>query len=396
MVRDTKRAVRVLMLRFSVAVMTMVLLAACAHQDIDIGQEADEIVTARMILESSPLGDGGAGQDVSRVDMLELSPEMIAFLEEEIDIVRDKRGMLTRLGWAVIKSGKFELSYDESTQTATETFESRKGNCLSFTNMFIAMARHLGINAYFQEVNLPPVWSLSGQSYIFNQHINVYARLDQGFDQVIDFNQFEIDLDHDTRLISDDRARAHYHNNIGVEQMLAGDPLLAYLNLKESLLRDGTYAPAWINMGILHRRQGLYRWAEAAYLEALELEPGNLMALSNLTSLYRAQGMEGLSERYMEKVQRHRMQNPYYRFHKANAAFSQGDYDTAIKDLKYAIRHQRDEDRFCYLLSLSYLMNGDREAALKWMEKAESLAQEKSTREKYSLKLEMLQNLSQH
>ena len=384
------------MWRFSAAIVAVMFLAACAHQDIDPGQEADEFITSEMVLESSPLDDREAGLDVSRVDMLDLSPEMIAFLEEEVDMVPEKRGLLTRLGWAVIKSGKFELSYDESTQTAIETFESRKGNCLSFTNMFIAMARYLGINAYFQEVDLPPVWSLAGQSYIFNQHVNVYARLDQGFDQVIDFNQFEIDLEHDTRLITDDRARAHYHNNIGVEQMLAGDATLAYLNLKESLVRDKTYAPAWINMGILHRRQGLYRWAEAAYLQALELEPGNLMALSNLTSLYRAQGMTDLSEQYKEKVQRHRMQNPYYRFHKANAAFSQGDYDTAIKDLKYAIRHQRDEDRFCYLLSLSYLMNGDRDAALKWMEKAESLAEEKSTRDKYSLKLEMLQNLSQH
>lgn len=385
-----------MMWRFSAAISVAMLLASCANQGINTGQEDDEFITARTILESSPLDNGDPGLDVSRVDMLELSPEMIAFLEEEVDIVRDRRGQLTRLGWAVIESGRFELSYDESTGTAIETFENRKGNCLAFTNMFIAMARYLGIDAVFQEVNLSPAWSMTGQSYIFNQHMNVYVKLHQGFHQVIDFNQFDLDVEHDSRLITDERARAHYFNNIGVEEMLAGNSTLAYLNLKESLRRDKTYAPAWINMGILHRREGLYRWAEAAYFQALELEPGNLMALSNLTSLYRVQGMSGLPLQYKQKVYRHRMQNPYYRFQKANVAFNEGDYETAIKDLKYAIRQRRDEDQFYYLLSLSYLMNGNQGAARKWMEKAESLAEEKSAKEKYSFKLEMLQSLNEN
>ena len=369
-------------------------LASCAYQGIHSDQEDDEFISGRKILEASPLDDGNSGLDVSRVDMLELSPEMIAFLEEEVDIVRDRRGQLTRLGWAVIDSGKFQLSYDESTGTAIETFENRKGNCLAFTNMFIAMARYLGIDAIFQEVSLQPAWSMTGQSYIFNQHINVYVKLHQGFHQVIDFNQFELEVEHDSRLITDERARAHYYNNIGVEEMLAGNTSLAYLNLKESLLRDKSYAPAWINMGILHRRHGLYRWAEASYFEALELEPDNLMALSNLSSLYHEQGMAGLPHHYKDRVHRHRMRNPYYRFHRASQAFDQGDYDSAIKDLKYAIRHRRDEDQFYYLLSLSYLMNGDQKEASDWMKKAEKVAEEKSAKEKYSFKLDMIRSLS--
>ena len=106
--------------------------------------------------------------------------------------------------------------------------------------------------------------------------------------------------------------------------------------------------------------------------------------------------MSGLPLQYKQKVYRHRMQNPYYRFQKANVAFNEGDYETAIKDLKYAIRQRRDEDQFYYLLSLSYLMNGNQDAARKWMEKAESLAEEKSAKEKYSFKLEMLQSLNEN
>jgi tetratricopeptide (TPR) repeat protein len=346
-----------------------------------------------MVMEDSPLNRINTKADIPEIDILEMSPEMIAFLDEEVPIIRSDREQLRHLALAVIESGNFELTYDDSTRTAKETFEMRQGNCLAFTNMFIAMARHLGLNAIFQEVDVPPAWTITGQSYIFSQHINVYVRLERGFHQVVDFNLYEVDMDHDTRLISDDRARAHYFNNIGAERMLAGESGAAYRYLRESLVHDMTFTPAWVNMGILHRREGLVDWAEASYFQALELDPGNLMALSNLVNLYEENGMTGLAQQYLKRVQNHRMRNPYYRYHKANEAFIEGDYDTAIEDLKYAIRLRRNEDRFYYLLSLCYLMQGNKSAATEWMKKAEAVAQTNSEKERYHYKLDQLRGL---
>ena len=33
-----------------------------------------------------------------------------------------------------------------------------RGNCLSFSSMFVAMAREADLTAYFQEVYIPPNW----------------------------------------------------------------------------------------------------------------------------------------------------------------------------------------------------------------------------------------------
>jgi tetratricopeptide (TPR) repeat protein len=379
--------------RLLMAVFIPILAASCAFKTPGAGLGGDNTVDASKITESSPLNKTGERADYSAMDMLKMSPGMITFLEEEVPVVRSEREQLRLLALAVIESGDFELTYDDSTRTASETFERREGNCLSFTNMFIAMARQLGLNAIFQEVDVPPAWTLSGQSYIFSQHINVYVRLERGFHEVVDFNLYEIDMEHNTRLVSDERARAHYFNNIGAEMMLAGDSAQAFQNLRESLLSDRSFVPAWVNMGILHRREEYVDWSEAAYLEALELDPGNLMALSNLVNLYEENGMASLARQYQERVESHRLRNPYYRYHRANQSFVEGDYDSAIKDLKYAIRSRKNEHQFYYLLSLCYLMKGERAAAAEWMEKAEATARSNSEKERYYYKLEQLRKL---
>ena len=197
--------------------------------------------------------------------------------------------------------------------------------------------------------------------------------------------------------------------------MLEGETGLSYAYFRQSLLEDAEYAPAWINMGVLHRREGLLDHAEVAFIEALSIDgerperlsdltldvgwmPSRtddtaLLAMSNLANLYEDQGRTELAEQYFAKVHSHRMKNPFYRYQMAELAFSEGDYEAAIEDLKYAIRRRKDEDEFYYLLSLSYLMQGDREEAADWMAKAEKVAQENSEKERYSYKLDLLRNL---
>jgi Flp pilus assembly protein TadD len=141
---------------------------------------------------------------------------------------------------------------------------------------------------------------------------------------------------------------------------------------------------------VLHRREKYPNYAEAAYKQALEIYQFNLIAMSNLANLYDEEGKTELAEQYLARVQSHRMKNPYYRYQIANAAFIDGDYESAIKNLKYAIGKRDDEDRFYFLLSLSYLMSGEKEQAQRWMTKAEEVAQESANKQKYSHKLNLM------
>jgi len=351
-----------------------------------------------MLLEDSPLASGAQLEDLSRLDILEVTPEMTAFLDRHVDDGMNENSKIRALLFAMTGEDTFELVYDDTTRTAQETFRDQHGNCLSFTNMFVAMARHMGLDASYQEVDIPPDWSSAGHAFLLSEHVNVYVNMRHGSTRIIDFNTrvvdfyiHELESTYERRVISDQRARAHYFNNIGVEQMLLrGDTLLALANFRESIRADESFASAWTNLGTLHRRDGYTAHAEAAYLKALEADPSNLVAMSNLANLYEEEGHPQFAEMYQGRVESHRMQNPYYRFHLASQAFVNGDYRGSINHLKYAIRKRKDEDRFYSLMSLNYLMSGDRAAADAWMKKAEEVAKKDSDKQRYHHKLDLL------
>ncbi len=371
-------------------IVVITVLSACAMTPDNNSSLGKIKVSSAMVIETSPLAAGAEYLDLSNLDMLQMTPEMITFVDSYMDGARNRYARMKRLVYAIIGDGNFELTYDDKTRTAQETFQEARGNCLSFTNLFIAMARYVDIHAEYQEVDIPPDWSIVGESFLLSQHVNVLVDLGVGLQRVVDFNMYDFQLTYDRRTISDARARAHYFNNIGVEHMLNGETTLAYANFRQALFEDDRFSPAWINMGVLHRREKYPNYAEAAYKQALEIYQFNLIAMSNLANLYDEEGKTELAEWYLARVQSHRMKNPYYRFQIANAAFIDGDYESAIKNLNYAIGKRDDEDRFYFLLSLSYLMSGEKEQAQRWMTKAEEVARESANRQKYSHKLNLM------
>jgi tetratricopeptide (TPR) repeat protein len=375
------------------AALAAAMLSACATTALNEPVLGKKAITAEMVLETSPLVTGTGAEDFTEADVLALSPDMVEFLDENVDRDENQYQQLRQLVYAVIGDGQFDLEYDGSTLTAEETFHSRHGNCLSFTNMFVAMARRLGLRARYQEVEIPPNWSLAGQTFLISEHVNALVDFKNEDDRIVDFNFYGSETVYEMHVISDQRAFAHYYNNIGVEYMLADDTRSAYANFRKSIRTDPTFSSVWVNLGNLHRRGGFPGYAEVAYLEALEIDRNNHMAMSNLANLYEQVGKSGLAETYRSRVRRHRMANPYYRYQVANIAFNEGDYKAAIQNLKYAIHHRDDEDRFYFLLSLSYLMSGDKEEAQKWMKKAEEVARDTAAKKKYQHKMDLLQGM---
>lgn len=378
------------------------VLSACVSTGTQRKSYDASDITPEMLLESSPLSGGLPLVDLSGIDMLEMTPEMRAFVDSNVDPNLSLPGRLRSLQYAIRGEGAFDLVYDDTTRTAQGTFEARRGNCLSFTNLFVAMARYLDLDAYYQEVEIPPDWSSTGSSFLLSQHINVFVDFKQYLPRVVDFNvsyepglAYDFNIAYERRVISDERARAHYFNNLGVEYMLfGGDTLLALSNFRESLDADPTFSPVWVNLGILHRRDGYPEYAEAAYLRALELDPSSLVAMSNLANLYDAEGQVQQSEYYRSQVRVHRMRNPYYRFQVAQEDVIAGDYESARSHLRYAIRNRKDEDRFYFLMGLSYALSGDQAAAQEWMDQASQLAAQQGDGQRYHHKLELLKNPS--
>jgi Flp pilus assembly protein TadD len=347
-------------------------------------------ITPDMLLEARPIVADGELADSPNRDVLVLDDEMLRFLDRFVDADQSDRMKLRQLLSAIMDEGSFGLVYDTRTRTAAETFHERRGNCLSFTNMFVAMARRVGIDARFQEVDIPPDWTVLGGAFVLNRHVNVFIELQSTIKHIVDFNIDDFRASYDRRQVPDRRALAHYYNNIGVERMAAGDTIQALLHFRIAIEKDRRFSPAWGNLGTLYRRNGLPAYAEAAYIQALDTNPRDLVAMSNLAALYRQQGDAERADAYRRRVEQHRITNPYYRFRLASNAYRAGDYDASIAHLKFAIRKKDNEDAFYSLMGLNHLKKGDEKSARRWLERAVRVAEDAGSGQDSYSKLEKL------
>ncbi len=364
----------------------LLLLAGCAAQ-IETVRSA---ITPAMLLEGRRLTNGVEPEPLPEADILGLNADMRRFVAERVAPGGAGRWRLRGLLKALLHDEGFTIEYQERTYTAAETFRLRGGNCLAFTNLFVALAREAGLTVHYQEVDIPPDWSLNGTTFVQNRHMNTFVDMGNNPEQIVDFNMPDFRASYDRRAISDERAQAHYYSNVGVERMQAGEVLPALLHFRKSLAADAGFVPAWINLGSLYQRSGASDWAEAAWQQALQLAPGELVAMSNLERLYRAGGRFREADEFRSRLERHRQQNPYYRYQQAQAAYAAARYGVAIVHLRFAISRKANEDRFYALLGLAYLRRGDQELAQRWFARAEEVAGDEVLRQTYHSKMELL------
>lgn len=371
------------------------IFALTSLADAATGKQTE--ITPEYLLRGELLG--AAGKPDKQVDpgtIFALSDEMEQFLSDNVNPGATDVFKLKQLIDAIMGKETFGLEYDENTRTAAETFRLRVGNCLSFSTMFVSLARGVGLKAEFQEVDIPPDWSMRKDVFVLNRHVNVSVYLGAAGIHVVDFNISDFKSTYDVEIVSDKRAIAHFFNNLGVERMQDGDTVAATQFFRRAII-DGEdrFSPAWTNLGTLYRRGDHFAHAEAAYLQALRADKRDAVAMSNLVGLYEKLGNEEKAEIYRKKVDEHRMRNPYFRFSLAREAFFDHDYDTAIKHLKIAIREHKNDDEFYFLLGLSYLMRGDEREARRWTAKAEHVAATGEARRLYSTKIETLMSASE-
>jgi tetratricopeptide (TPR) repeat protein len=280
----------------------------------------------------------------SRDDAFGLDSEMRAFVAATVDM-RDSRKKLVALLKGMEDRGLFSLDYDETTRTARSTFHDRQGNCLSFTMLFVGLARAAGLTATYQSVSVPPTWANDGKVVIGN-HVNTRVRTAFGEETVVDFNIRQYELEQRSRRVDDDYALALFYTNLGAEGLLRGEYPVSLVYFRAAAEAHREMAQLWVNLGVLYAHHGLLEQAEAAYLHALEVDEREQSALANLAVVYADLGELDLAADYRERVQNYRDRNPYYHFAVATLAYDEGRLPDALDALRKALRLKHDEADF--------------------------------------------------
>ena len=270
--------------------------------------------------------------------------------------IREPRQRMQALIAALEARGMFSLDYAEVTRTAPGTFHDRQGNCLSFTMLFVTLARAIGLPANYQSVVVPPTWSNDGQVVVAN-HVNTAVITGRGEETVVDFNLRPYQSDHRSRRVNDSYALGLFYVNLGAEAMLRDNHAAALVYLREAARVRPDIAGIWVNLGVLYARHGRYEHAEASYLRALDVDADEPSAMTNLSLVYQALGEPKLAAEYLKRVQGYRERNPYYHFASATKAYEEQQFDVALTSLRKALRLKPDEGDF-------YELRGQVEAAL--------------------------------
>ena len=175
-----------------------------------------------------------------------------------------------------------------STAHADATIENGGGSCLSLSAVLIALARGLGIKAYYVDASrTASETKKEGQLTVHSGHIAVM--LEFGRTQAIVDFAGEIDQTFRTRRVDDTEIVAHYYNNRGYEIIHTAHRNNEPVPWREVLgqFRIATrvsprFALAWNNAGLALARLGREEEANLAIRHALALDENLLAARRNL------------------------------------------------------------------------------------------------------------------
>jgi len=284
------------------------------------------------------------------------------------------------------------FQYSNETVPVPDLLKEGRGNCLSFAQAVVLLARHLGLPAHFREVEIIPVWSLKGRVVVLSQHINVAV--------FIGSRLYLVDLLPEIRaltirgdIIDDNRARAHYFSNLGADYLSRNQPAAAQMCFRKALEWDESADFAWTNLGASLVFAGELQKAERIYRRALEVNSENMAAMSNLALLYRRMGKDHLAAGFERKVREFQRKNPYHHYALGLEAFQEEQWEEVVVHLLRAIRLKKQEPRFYSVLAQAYAHMGRTDEMAEALRSAVKFAQTDEERARYEEKLELLAQL---
>lgn len=333
--------------RLVVLFVAALLLQGCEILRLDSGFREDRELE-RQLLQTGE-------RSIPDVQPLALNQDIIDFLEHHVDRRLSDSNKVQRLQQLLFDEEYLNIQYDNSaTFTAIETFQNGYANCLSLVNLYVAMARYLGIDARYQTVQVQPQWNRRGELVVLSEHINAWGRIGTSRSYIIDFTP-DVRLQQQTaKIISDQHALALYFNNLGVEYLVNGDTDRALEYLQYAVTTNPELSIGWNNLGSAWNAFGFDEYAEYGYRKAFSLDRNNTTAINNLARYYATTGDLDRAEQFSKVLDRVHDANPYYHYVRGNQAFEEGDFTEARRHFHNALRREENEPDFYYALSKTY------------------------------------------
>jgi tetratricopeptide (TPR) repeat protein len=243
---------------------------------------------------------------------------------------------LRRIQSALYDPTRFNLVYDAGTTlTAEEALEAGRGNCVTSTSLFIALARARGIRVRPGYVTPRAIGEKKGDLVFVTTHV---VAVFENFQRSVVFDFYRESQEPSTvELIDDLTLAALYLNNRAVDRLSRGELEAAEHDFDIVVKLAPQFVAAHANLGVLRRRRGEVSGAFDAYRKALALDPDNPVVLGNLAALYASLGRSRDAKAALELADLGEA-TPYTILARGDLEMADGRYDDALKLYRRAAR----------------------------------------------------------
>ena len=336
------------------------------------------VVVALLLFSCIGVAHAASGPEERRVEVdaamalpEELRQAFLAYSPPDARLTAEQR--VRRLLDFMVAEDGLALQYrDKPTYGIAESYARREVNCLSFTMMYIALARASGLEAYAQATDNALELRLWGGTVARATHVNAEAVVD-GYGYTVDIGWRAVVATRRMHRIDDAQLVALLHNNNAVENLLKGESEAARREIDVALSLDPDSATIWSNSGLIEMRSGRHGSAERAYQQALRLDKRHVGALGNIVELYRATGQHALEGRYVKRLERVQASDPFSQYLLGQRSSGKGDYAKAIAHYRHAIRLMQKQPMFYRGLAEAYRQTGELVASQHAEQRAEEL-----------------------
>ncbi len=237
---------------------------------------------------------------------------------------------LWRLQQALVDRRAFGFEREVGgTFTAAEAFREKRGNCVSFTNLFIALGRSLGISLHASIVKRRPEFEKHGELVVIYSHM-VAVRPRGNVSQVYDFWGQGSDPTAELVPLTDLEVAGIGLGNSGVVKLEAGDLAGASADFATAVRLAPRLPGLWANLGLARWRSGDPEGALSAYAQGLAIDAGSPSVLQNLALLYSETGRPGEARAALAAANSGEA-TPYALIARADLEMAAGHVDEALR-----------------------------------------------------------------
>ncbi len=341
-------------------------------------------------------------KQITATDVFAVNDAMRQYLRANFVESLTDSGLRDTLVDSLFNKGQLLLDYDAAiTQNASETFRTRSGNCLSLTIMAAALARELGLTVFFQRIASEQTWGRRDDLHMTIGHVNLVvgeriastrSRLGQNALHTIDFVRLSENQVLSTRLISEQTILAMFMNNRAAEVLADGDTNQAYWLAREALNFDPQFTAPYITLGVIYRRHGDLKQAEAVLNHVLKREPVNTHALSNLVTVLNEQGRQKEADLLLQKLAIAQPDPPFYYIELGRTAMQSGNFRAARDFFTQELYRSANNHEVHFWLASAYYRMGDFGGAKTHLDLAMDFSPTRKDRDLYSAKRDALQS----